>query len=309
MAMNRKFLITVLLSFVVGFLGSLIFFFYKLIFAARSQSQSDVMCQPKNKKQPLCYSILVNKPTRSEKRWQITGILLPVVVTICTTIFSIVILYRANLLMAQSNEIARRTISPHFTVTESVENMNDDWMFTNKVLRISNQEGRFSNFSATVRTYIPLIISGNVYMIPLRGFYPSQWFYSTFSNDVYGDVVKEFSNPNNNLRAANMIIYVNDRLMNSNLLGHFSPPITFVEITFQNIFGEIEIQYFEARFNNGIRLDNEVGARYIHNFSSLYIFNDEEYNLTLDSMTTDLLFLFATTDLRNSFCLRLIHTS
>lgn len=211
------------------------------------------------------------------------------------------LLIQANILVGTSNEIHRTEISPHFRIIETVERSgNEEYHYSkNSVLHIRHYEGNFYAFSSTIRTYIPLSIGNDRYMIPLAG------FYRVGIRHLSGDTVITYSNDGNQSKVANIIIEANRMLRDSNVSGSFGLATTYVQIEFQNTFGEFETRYFIA--SNSERIDNEIGEWYVNNFSASYYFNGETHFFDIDNITADLLYLFATTDRRNSFPARLFN--
>lgn len=208
-------------------------------------------------------------------------------------IFTLILLYQANVMLNLNNEIYKKELYPHFRIVESIENKNGDGDYTDSIIRIKNYGGNFYSFTPKVRTYIPLIIDDIKYMLPLNGFYTFTFKYSS------GDIVSEHSYINNNLKILNMLEEINKILRDENISGSYDYPNSYIKIEYQDIFGGIEIQYFKAY--NSEKIDNITGKKYVDDFKPSYTFNNKHYSFDIDSLTVDLLYEFATTDLKVDF--------
>ena len=228
-----------------------------------------------------------------KNNWKIIIVGLNGVLTIIMGILTVIIALYANNLTETNNELYKKEIYPHFRVINTIENQNEKGEYCDEVIRIKNYGGNFYKLDSTAKTYILFESDGKTYMMPLLGYF----FVSQTYSD--GDIVRKHYYPNNNWKIADLIIGVNNILWEEDFSGSYGGPITYVKIAFQDVFGKYATQYFRA--NDSELLDNDIGEKYVDSFNATLKWNGKSYTFDIDTLTVELLYEFATTDLKNAF--------
>jgi len=220
-------------------------------------------------------------------------------------IITLLLMIQQNNLSNLQNDISNKNnllyeaqMSPHFrTKVFSVTNKIDGFEW-DEVIQIQNYGGNYYTFDSYVFSFIIFNQAGNTYAIPMSDYY----FYFSETNNV---TIEHFTNCK--IKFKDLIDEANDNLKNKNSGdsydsywdGYYDGVVTYVKISYQNIFGEEKIQYFKARDSR--LLDNDTGEKY-YNLSrnSVKIKGVEYSSINID---LELMLEFANTDLKNQYAI------